>query len=214
MADSKFAEAGDGVPLVAKVVLGVFFSVLVGVAYFIVFFGEVQDGIEAEGRNIEAKKVELKDKEKILAAYNKDLTELEQRRLLEEKQRKILPDKAQTTEFLAALQSVAKGSGVSIVSWNPQDEIREKFYAKVPMELKLRGQFHQVSRFFFGVGQVDRIINVQSISIDIDPKSKTDDPEEAESRETLVDVQCMATAFRTLSKEETTDKKKKKRGRR
>ena len=39
----------------------------------------------------------------------------------------------------------------------------QEFFAKVPMKLTLAGKFHQVAKFFYGVGQLDRIINIENI---------------------------------------------------
>jgi type IV pilus assembly protein PilO len=55
------------------------------------------------------------------------------------------------------------------------------------MKLTLSGKFHQVAKFFYGVGQLDRIINIEDIHIrKADGKGNPDD----------VDVECLATAFR------------------
>ena len=40
----------------------------------------------------------------------------------------------------------------------------QKFFARVPMKLTLPGKFHQIAKFFYGVGQLDRIINIENIA--------------------------------------------------
>jgi type IV pilus assembly protein PilO len=57
------------------------------------------------------------------------------------------------------------------------------------MKLELTGRFPQVAKFFYGVGQLDRIINMENISV-TDPKKEGD--------ETQVKVEVLATAFRML----------------
>ena len=103
------------------------------------------------------------------------------------------------------MQTVATISGVKLTSWTPQDEEPEAFYAKVPMKLQLEGKFHQVAKFFYGVGQVDRIINMENIDIKINQQSAKQREQELEaSRNPLdedsvtVEVSCLATAFRAL----------------
>ena len=54
------------------------------------------------------------------------------------------------------------------------------------MKLTLIGKFHQVLKFFYGVGQQDRIINVEDIRIK-KTQAETDD----------VEVECLPTAFRS-----------------
>jgi type IV pilus assembly protein PilO len=100
--------------------------------------------------------------------------------------------------FLSALQSAATISGVNLTAWSPSEQVAEEFYAKVPMKLSLNGKFHQIAKFFNNVGQLDRIINVENIQIKT-PKMLGD--------EVSVDVECLATAFRSLRPGESKVKK-------
>ena len=60
---------------------------------------------------------------------------------------------------------VANMAGVNLTAWSPQSEIKEEYYARVPMQLELDGRFHQVAKFFYGIGQNDRIMNIENITI-------------------------------------------------
>ena len=62
------------------------------------------------------------------------------------------------------------------------------------MKLTLSGKFHQVAKFFHGVGQLDRIINLEEVQIK-EPKVVGTDVE--------VEVECLATAFRAVRAGET-----------
>ena len=50
--------------------------------------------------------------------------------------------------------------------------------------------FHQIAKFFYGVGQLDRIINMENISLT--------EPQIKEGDEVVVKVSVLATAFRIL----------------
>jgi type IV pilus assembly protein PilO len=78
---------------------------------------------------------------------------------------------------------------VSLTAWTPRPEAADKFYARVPMEVKLTGRYHQVAKFFYLVGQLDRIINMEDISMR-EPKAKGDD--------VMLDVTALATAFHLI----------------
>jgi len=215
MAGLKLKGGGglESLNVVGKLLIGLMFVALVGVAYFVVFYGEIDSSIAAKRQALQAKKGELAQAKEADAAYNKDLTELERRRQLEQKQRKILPDEAQSHAFLSAVQTVATISGIELTSWNPKDENLVDFYAKVPMELRLEGKFHQVAKFFYGIGQVDRIINMENIIIEAkDDKSSKDDGTLATEESTDVKVTCLATAFRALKIDEAGKKRKRRRG--
>ena len=212
MAKLKLGGGGSGLDnmsLPGKLAVGVLFVGLVAAAYLFVFYGEIESDIESTRRSLEVKKTELDKAKAADRGYNKDLTELERRKQLARKQQKILPDDAESPAFLSTVQTVATISGVKLTSWTPQDEEPEAFYAKVPMKLQLEGKFHQVAKFFYGVGQVDRIINMENIDIKIDQQSAKEREQELEaSRNPLdedsvtVDVTCLATAFRALKEGE------------
>jgi type IV pilus assembly protein PilO len=55
------------------------------------------------------------------------------------------------------------------------------------MKLTLRGRYHQVAKFFHGVGQLDRVINMENIAL-TEPKKEGED--------IVVKVEALATAFR------------------
>ena len=180
-------SALDRLPPLAKAGLGLLFMILFGALYFVMFYGDLESSLAAA----QQKELSLRDEEvKAKAAqeaYQKDLEEKTRREQQVREQKKVLPDEAESPAFLNTLQNVATISGVNLTSWSPTEEVPQEFFAKVPMKLTLKGKFHQVVKFFHGVGQQDRIINIENIHI----KSPKADVEEVE-----VEVDCLATAFR------------------
>jgi type IV pilus assembly protein PilO len=179
----------DRLPPLAKVGVGFLFVFLVGLLYFVIFFGEVDNQLTSAWELERTLADQLQQAERSKVEYQKDLDEKSRREQLAREQRKVLPDDPETPAFLAALQSVATLTGVNLTSWSPAEELAQEFYAKVPMKLTLSGKFHQVAKFFYSVGQLDRIINIENIQI----KKPTTTGDEIE-----VQVECLATAFRSL----------------
>jgi type IV pilus assembly protein PilO len=191
MAPKPQAPAGsslDRLSPIAKFGVGALFVVAVGILYFVVFHGDLETAIEQAHNNEQNLVTQLQTAETSKAEYQASLDEKTRREQLALEQKKILPDDPETPAFLAALQGVATLSGVNLTSWSPTEEVTEEFYAKVPMKLTLIGKFHQVAKFFHGVGQLDRIINVEDIRIK-NPKVTGD--------EVQVEIECLATAFRS-----------------
>ena len=177
-------------PFLAKLGIGTGLLVLVGVSYFVVFYGDLASSIKAaQGRERQLRS-DLAEARKNEFAYQKDLAELTDRQQRQRELQKILPATTEYPSFLSSLQSVANVSGVTLSAWTPQEEIPEQFYARVPMKLELTGRFHQVAKFFYGVGQLDRIINMENISV-TDPKQEGDEVD--------MKVEVLATAFRALA---------------
>ena len=173
------AKAGITVAVVA----------LIGAGYYFVFHSDMetslmvaqQSGIKLTGELNEARVAEQ--------AYQKDLAELADREQRQKELNQILPATTEYPQFLSAVQAAANDSGVSLSAWTPRERVPEKYYARVPMKLELSGRFQQIARFFYNVGQLDRIINMENISM-TDPK-KVDD-------EMTLKAEALATAFHVI----------------
>jgi len=175
--------------LPAKIGIGVALLSLAAVVYFVVFYGDLATSITAEQSRERQLKDELAEARKAQHAYQLDLAELADRQQRQRELNKILPASTEYPAFLSAIQSVANVAGVNLTGWTPQDEAPDKFYARVPMKLEIQGRFHQLAKFFYNVGQLDRIINMENISM-TDPTMKGD--------EVLLRVQALATAFHSF----------------
>jgi type IV pilus assembly protein PilO len=176
-------------PRLAKVGVGALLTVLVGVAYFVLFYDDISEQIAKHKRDEQSLRADVTRVKQAEFEYHKDLAELTERQQRQRDLNKILPETTEYPAFLSALQGVANISGVALQAWTPQEEVMQKFFARVPMRLTLRGKFHQVAKFFYGVGQLDRIINVENIAL-AEPKTQND--------ELLLKVDCLATAFHTI----------------
>jgi type IV pilus assembly protein PilO len=160
---------------------------LIGVAYFVVFYGDLASSITAEKTKEERLRTELSTARQNEFSYQKDLAELSDRQQRQRELVKILPIDTEYPAFLSALQNVANVAGIALTAWSPMPEVPDQFYSRVPMKLSLRGRYHQVAKFFNGVGQLDRVINMENISL-TDPKPDGED--------TVLRVDALATAFR------------------
>lgn len=182
---------GDSVlnrlPPIAKLGVGALFVALIGVAYFVVFYGDLASSITAEKSREEKLRGELSTARKNEFAYQQDLAELSDRQQRQREQVKILPTETEYPAFLSAVQNVANVSGIGLTAWSPMPEVPDQFYARVPMKVQLRGRYHQIAKFFHGVGQLDRVINMENISL-TEPK--------LEGEDVVVKVEALATAFR------------------
>jgi type IV pilus assembly protein PilO len=182
---------GDSVlaklPPLAKAGIGALFIVLIGVAYFVVFYGDLASSITAEKSKEEKLRGELSTARQNEFSYQKDLAELSDRQQRQRELVKILPTETEYPAFLSAVQNVANVAGIALTAWSPMPEEPDQFYQRVPMKLSLTGRYHQVAKFFHGVGQLDRVINMENISL-TDPKPDGED--------IVVKVEALATAFR------------------
>jgi len=188
-------------PLIAKIGVGAGLIGLLAVCYFVVFYGDIESSIKAAQGQEQSLHNDLAEARKNEFAYQKDLAELTDRQQRQRELNKVLPVDTEYPAFLSAVQTVANVSGISLTAWSPQPEVPDQFYSRVPMKVSLVGRYHQVAKFFYGVGQLDRIINMENISL-TDPKLQGDD--------IVVKTEALATAFRALDEKTaaaTTDKR-------
>jgi type IV pilus assembly protein PilO len=104
-----------------------------------------------------------------------------------------LPDSKEIPDLLSSISSAGRDSGLEVISFRQRMEQLKDFYAEVPVDVTVRGNYHQVATFFDRVGQLDRIVNVGDIVMQT-PKREGD--------EMIVDTLCSATTFRFLDEKE------------
>ncbi len=199
MAESALSK----LPTPAKIGAGAALLALTGIAYYVVFYGDLQSGIAAAKSKEGQLRGELSEARKAQFAYEKDRAELTERQQRQRELNKVLPPTSEYPSFLSAVQNVANVAGVELSAWTPSPEVPEVFYARVPMKVELVGRYHQIAKFFYGVGQLDRIINLENVSL-AKPEVRGED--------VLIRVEAMATAFRALNEKDTAAGKVDKRG--
>lgn len=120
-----------------------------------------------------------------------------------------LPDKKEIPELLSSISSKARESGLQILTFRPQAEKLQDFYAEIPVDIVVRGKFNNVVKFFDEVGRLNRLVNIRNIGIR-NPQVK--------NGVITVDTSSQATTFRFLDKAErariAAQKKAQKRSRR
>jgi type IV pilus assembly protein PilO len=161
-----------------------------GVGYYLAFLR----GIDEDISNAEAQMGSLMQQESSWSTkqktYRSDVEELNRRRARSREQVKILPTDADMDAFLDNLNSIAELSGLTIQSTQPEPEQpQEGFYARLPVQLVMRGRYFQLAKFLFNIARVDRIINMQNIVLS--------DPTLVDN-EVVLQASVLATTFRAL----------------
>lgn len=104
-----------------------------------------------------------------------------------------LPDSKEIPELLSLISKLVREAGLEIELFQPLGEELSDFYAKVPVSIHVKGTFHQMLKFFAKVGNLTRIVNINSI--------KMYNPEIVEDQ-MIINTECTATTFRFLSEDE------------
>ena len=94
----------------------------------------------------------------------KELLEQQLREALAE-----LPEEKNIEDLLQAFQDRALKAGLKIETIEPKSPTTERFYARIPIPMAVKGNYHEIATFFDSLGRMRRIVNVSDISLD-DPK--------------------------------------------
>lgn len=165
------------VVLMALVVVGFYFSI---------YQGQLEEISTLEQR-LETVHSKLAENQRIAA--NLPIFRAEYERLQSKLDEALseLPDKKEIFKLLRNIGDLAKSQGLDVLQFTPAAEVVKGFYAEVPVNLKLRGSYHDVALFFDAVGRLPRIVNIEQL--------KMGQPQEVAGR-TVLNVDCRTTTFR------------------
>ncbi len=118
-----------------------------------------------------------------------------------------LPDESEIPALLSDIDASARKSGLEVRKFQPLGEVKQEYYAEVPVQIAMEGSFHEVGVFFDRVAKMNRIVSAKDIVLG--------DVRE-ESNEASLQVSGKVVTFRYLTDaemlQEKEDKKKKKGG--
>jgi type IV pilus assembly protein PilO len=100
-----------------------------------------------------------------------------------------LPESREIPGMIRQISDLGVRTGLQISLIKPQPEQRRDFYAEIPIQVRVKGPYHAVGRFFDDLAHLERIISVDGIQID------------ATSQET----QSLATTYRFLDEAEANE---------
>jgi len=154
------------------------------------FFADTQSQIEEleNGRNQETKlKEEYLGKKK--QAINLDL------------HRQQLPNRSQMDALLVDINQAGLGRGLQFELFKPapSETVRE-FYAELPIQVKVVGNYHDMGAFASDVGQLSRIVTLNDVSIQA-------------GKDGILTMDAVARTFRYLDDEEVAAQRKAQAGR-
>ncbi len=104
-----------------------------------------------------------------------------------------LPPQGEIAQLLSDISALARQSGLDVRSFGPQTEVVQEFYAVLPVQMKVVGNFHDLALFFEKVGKMPRVVNIHDVSIGEVELSK---------RGYMVSASFIADAYRFVENEE------------
>ena len=171
------------------------FLVIQGLAYVLVWKDQ-QAAIEKGRADIQQQKNVFIEKKKLavnLEAYKQQRAEIEQAfgALLKQ-----LPNKSEMDALLIDINQAGLGRGLAFELFKPAErENFTEFYAELPVNIKVTGQYHDLGAFASDVAKMPRIVLLTDLKID-PPK------------EGALSMEAVAKTYRYLDEEEVAKQRK------
>jgi len=153
-------------PVRQKVLALFVLFILVGFAYFSLYYQNALADEERLEQNLASLQVELSQKQKLLEQkilFEKEIAQLqEQLKIAMAK----LPEQKEIPGLLISMSEAEGLGGVEFQLFEPLAPVEKEFYAELPVKISLSGVYHDTAVFFEKVAKLPRIVNVSDISME------------------------------------------------
>jgi len=180
-------------PKLQRIAILAIIIILAGAAYYSFLHLPLSDEIAKLADSVEIAKNEKtakSTKAANLVRLRKDLAtlDLELKKAIAQ-----LPDRKEVADLLSNITAKAQGAGLDVLIFRPRAETLREFYAEVPVDITVKGNYHEMIDFFDNVGRLDRLINIDNIGF----KNPT-----VTGERVIVETTTVATAYRFLNEAE------------
>ena len=138
--------------------------ILMVASYFLHFQGmlEQHDRAKAQESSLKSQFESKQAKAANLEAYRQQMKEMEASFGTMLRQ---LPSKTEVDDLLVDISQTGLGSGIEFQLFKPQNEVHIEFYAELPIQMSMTGNYHQFGNFVSGIAALPRIVTLHNINL-------------------------------------------------
>ncbi len=192
-----FKNAGSLPMPVKLVLLGFLFLILVGLGYWFLWNPQIDEFNQAEAKEQELRQVFATKKGQAIKieAYKQQMIDIEKTfgALLKQ-----LPDKSQMDGLLTDINQAGLGRGLEFELFKPGQETVADFYAEMPIQIRIKGSYHDVGAFATDISKLSRIVTLNDMAIA---------PLNKDSKDGVLIMDAVAKTYRYLDSSEIAAKK-------
>jgi len=187
------AETIANLSPVKKLLVVVVIGGLIAGGYWYAFYRDKADTVVRLRNDLSNKQAKLNENEAIarnLPRFKEEVGKLNAKlaKVVVE-----LPNSREIPNLLETISNLASINGLEVIFLKPNNDVNKGFYSEVPIQVRVRGGYHEVGMFLDSVGRLSRIINVSNITLG--------NPRVDDKRGTLIlDVSASATTYRYMEK--------------
>lgn len=155
------------VTLDKKIIITLFVVVIILPSFAFYFLYYTAKNKEIRGLENRAAKLhkEIAEAKARAAKLDEHLAEMEETKRLFAEASVLLPQKKEIPSLLTSISALGTNSGLNMTSFSPGGERRKEFYAEIPVNLRVRGPYHNIGTFLYEVSKLDRIVSALNISL-------------------------------------------------
>ena len=185
-------------PMPVKLVLLSFlFLLLMGLGYWFLWSDQMAEIDQAKAKEQELRKVFLDKKAQAIKveAYKQQMVDIEKTfgALLKQ-----LPDKSQMDGLLTDINQAGLGRGLEFDLFKPGQETVADFYAEMPIQIKIKGNYHDIGAFATDISKLSRIVTLNDLSIA---------PLVKDTKDSVLTLEAVAKTYRYLDTSEIAAKR-------
>lgn len=183
-------------PLLPRALCGVgVLAAVLALGWFFYWDAQLEDLSQGERREQELREAY---KSKVQQAVNLDALRKQKEQVGEyvatlEKQ---LPSKAEMDALLSDINQAGLGRGLQFELFKPGQVVVKDYYAELPIDIKITGNYHDVAAFTSDVANLPRIVTLNNLSL------------AAGKDNNMLSMEAVAKTFRYLDKEELAAQRK------
>jgi len=104
----------------------------------------------------------------------------------------LFPKEKEIPRLLTDISAEGQGAGLDFLTFKPLPAIPKDFYSEIPIDIQVRGPYHNLGSFLDHVSKLDRIVSVSNVKISAPNKSEG---------EMLLDSNCRLVTYQFTNKQ-------------
>lgn len=144
---------------------------VLGAGYYFALASPMIEEINENKAKYESTQKKLSIAKKKAAQLPRLRKEREMKKAEFRKAMKALPEKREIPSLLTTISQIGQATGVLFSSFKPAKEKTLDFYAEIPVDIIMTGDFHSTITFFDQVTSMGRIVNVRNVKMTADAKT-------------------------------------------
>ena len=190
-----------GWPLPVKIFfMAVLFAVIQGLGFYLDITKQ-REVLEGERKKEATHLATIEEKQK--KAANLEPLKLQMKEMQQSfgDMLKQLPSKTEVAGLLVDISQTGLAAGLEFQLFKPGGEVRSEYYAELPIEINVLGNYHEFGEFISGIAALPRIVTAHDISL-AGGAMKTAKKGQGQGEVPAMSMKLTAKTYRALDEEE------------